>query len=1452
MTTSTNTTWISTLVDGGVRADLASLAGDGALSYTEALQLLKDTANDGVFTAAEFQDLQAVARHLNNGVAASSYVADIFVQLVLGNPANIGWHGGAVTGTPLGNLHAGSGVTELQQLIGKWFLGTDLPDPSPAPDDKGRALQPHYAMASGPLYGGTGAAAIVDVAQGAVGDCVVCASMIEMVNNHPDLLSSMFVDNGNGTYGVRFYLDGNEVWVTVDSELPVNGYGNLVYAHNGVQQDKALWAPLLEKAYAQLSETGMVGHPAVNSYENIDGNSTSIVLPALSNGAVTYYRTADADWASKKDMLVQALARHRDVVLETAPGAATTHDGAGLTELVASHAFAVLGYDDATGDFIVRTPWGDSYARQSWAAQFELSMDDMAAEGGAVAVAASATVPAIQPGSASYYLGLSSTVAVAPLFSVFNPDALPVSRYLFHAAGSGALLLNGAANLATPEQQAAGDVVVDAAGLARLRFATPATDGKATLSIQALLDQQWSAASDIGWTFNGTSGDTLVLPKLHNAVAAGDSVAIASLFGLDGASGSDVFYSVLVPEQEAGRIELNGARNLWTNSRPGQYEFNAADMRLVRYRAPSSDGAVKLQVNAHHGKGWGSNQDITLAVGMDDVAHAMRNLANGQFAAINGVADSAAAIFAHLDDLQRMQRGGWLDTIQVSDAQAQVQAITAGQYSQYLGVLAALSGNYRVTVSGAAPQQAVQMAASLADHLASVSVSASAASVAANLDALQALATAGELGKILLTDDGTPAVTVTSAQLAADAAALRLIDGGHRVTVRDDLAAVLAADGQAGGTQHLSYDVTDSAAHIGAGLDSLQALAAAGKLGTVTLADEGKPVLAVSAAQLRSDAGALARLAGEYALAVTDTGAAEAAVLAAAHPNATFAVTDSAVQMLARLAALQALAAQGKLASLALTDTDAPALHLTAAQLVAGAAVLHAIQSPYTVSVPGVSDGVARFVIQQDGAARGAAALMRPVADGGAVPRTGNAVVGFQNASLGDGYHAVVLEAARDHYAIRSDATGRLEIANVAAGDADYGKHVTITGADYLIFNGAAATDTGFYPDMYFVVNSHNAAVAELYMAALGRLPRLTGLEFWENQLAAGASLSDIAAGFIGSAEFKSRYPAAATPSDHGGPGDLAFVNALYQNVLHRAPKAAGLAFWVNDLAHGDSRANVLVAFAVSPEDETNTHAAPGRAGGWLIDSAKGGYADPALLLDAATVLRQGLANGYLHTGLIDTASIGDGITVGAETVSGNTLTLGAALAPQSIVLSDAVNHVVVNGNGQQVYSAGQAVVDIHGAGNGVHVAGGDQLKLLGGSDTTVTGFVPAGGATLRLADGAAMLLDASASRAAGATLDFDAGHGYVIKVGGLGDGSAAAAAAAINRAYAVAGTLAEHATFIGQDAAGNTQAWSFGTAGGTTAADHNGNHLADAGELVRLATLVGVNSALIGAADLA
>lgn len=99
-----------------------------------------------------------------------------------------------------------------------------------------------------------------------------------------------------------------------------------------------------------------------------------------------------------------------------------------------------------------------------------------------------------------------------------------------------------------------------------------------------------------------------------------------------------------------------------------------------------------------------------------------------------------------------------------------------------------------------------------------------------------------------------------------------------------------------------------------------------------------------------------------------------------------------------------------------------------------------------------------------------------------------------------------------------------------------------------------------------------------LYQAAFNRAPDKQGLGYWMQALDSGASLTSAAQAFIGSSEFAGLYGSV--------PSDQIFLNALYLNVLHRAPDAAGLQFWTQGLADGASRASVLAGFSESAENQ--------------------------------------------------------------------------------------------------------------------------------------------------------------------------------------------------------------------------------------------------------------------------
>lgn len=108
----------------------------------------------------------------------------------------------------------------------------------------------------------------------------------------------------------------------------------------------------------------------------------------------------------------------------------------------------------------------------------------------------------------------------------------------------------------------------------------------------------------------------------------------------------------------------------------------------------------------------------------------------------------------------------------------------------------------------------------------------------------------------------------------------------------------------------------------------------------------------------------------------------------------------------------------------------------------------------------------------------------------------------------------------------------------------------------------------------------HKAAwtddVYRLYQATLDRDPDMAGLDDWTGRLADGADFLTVAAGFVGSREFRNAY---------GSTTNEEFVTLLYNNVLDRAPDAQGLRAWTAALDDGSiSRTEAAAGFAQSRE----------------------------------------------------------------------------------------------------------------------------------------------------------------------------------------------------------------------------------------------------------------------------
>lgn len=100
--------------------------------------------------------------------------------------------------------------------------------------------------------------------------------------------------------------------------------------------------------------------------------------------------------------------------------------------------------------------------------------------------------------------------------------------------------------------------------------------------------------------------------------------------------------------------------------------------------------------------------------------------------------------------------------------------------------------------------------------------------------------------------------------------------------------------------------------------------------------------------------------------------------------------------------------------------------------------------------------------------------------------------------------------------------------------------------------------------------------VALLYAAALDRRPDAEGLNYWLNNVAGGQNIEAIADSFISSDEFIELF---------GSGNNAEYIDRLYLNVLDRQPDQSGYDYWLNAMVQGQSRADVLVEFAESPEN---------------------------------------------------------------------------------------------------------------------------------------------------------------------------------------------------------------------------------------------------------------------------
>ncbi len=356
-----------TLNDPGIRNLVQTFASSGIINRTDMIQLLQLAADEySTVTQTELTDLQSIVADATLFNMPDS-VRVLASDVVDGNVANAHYQG-----QTLGNLAAGSSSVQVNDLIDKWFLGTD----HPAASSGISGVNLTYVSFAGSLFNGT--PSYTDMQQGAVGDCYFIAGLGALANTHTNVIQNMFQDNGDGTWTVRFYDQGVADYVTVDRYLPAIESGSLYntwYAKVGpwstatsINSANVLWVAMAEKAYAQWNETGKEAEwtepgysfmrDGTNSYTDSSGDSGGIAggYPGTVFEQITGETSIIQYGASyvTEQQLIDALAAHDAVA------ACTVNIPLGdvVGGLVGDHGYTVVGYDAATDTFQLCNPWG--------------------------------------------------------------------------------------------------------------------------------------------------------------------------------------------------------------------------------------------------------------------------------------------------------------------------------------------------------------------------------------------------------------------------------------------------------------------------------------------------------------------------------------------------------------------------------------------------------------------------------------------------------------------------------------------------------------------------------------------------------------------------------------------------------------------------------------------------------------------------------------------------------------------------------------------------------------------------------------------------------------------------------------------------------------------------------------------------------------------------------------
>ena len=161
--------------------------------------------------------------------------------------------------------------------------------------------------------------------------------------------------------------------------------------------------------------------------------------------------------------------------------------------------------------------------------------------------------------------------------------------------------------------------------------------------------------------------------------------------------------------------------------------------------------------------------------------------------------------------------------------------------------------------------------------------------------------------------------------------------------------------------------------------------------------------------------------------------------------------------------------------------------------------------------------------------------------------------------------------------------------------------------------------------------------ITQLYLGYMGRAADPDGLNFWVEQLDAGASLVDVAYSFSLSDEYLGIY---------GGLSNAQLLDQIYANLFDRLPDAEGQVYWLNELANGKPVARLLV------------------------DVMSGAQGNDRIILENTTIV----SKDWTTSTPFDMAAARNAISsIGEVQGDGVTIQVAEALLPYETLLTDAM-----------------------------------------------------------------------------------------------------------------------------------------------------------------------------------